>query len=88
MTQRDDETAEGLYYASLGKAVLEYTGLIHPEVMEKAMESRAVRTLEAIRRVLEDERYDDPECFERVDALVMLYYRELGVSVNRHNELE
>lgn len=77
-----------LYHASLGQMVLDYVERIHPTVIENAMESRAVRTLEAIRRVLEDDSLDDPECFERVDALVMLYFRELEIKINRHNELE
>lgn len=81
-------TATALYQAELGKMVLDYVGQIDPTVIERAMESRAVQTLEAIRRVLEDDRYDDPECFDRVDALVMLYFREMEINVNRHNELE
>lgn len=81
-------TATALYYASLGKMVLDHVGKIDPAVIEKAMESRAVRTLEAIRWVLEDDALDDPECFQRVDDLVMLYFRELEIRINRHNELE
>lgn len=80
--------ATALYHASLGKMVLDYAERTDTAVIERAMENRAIRTLEAIRRVLEDDRYDDPECFERVDALVMLYFRELEIRINRHNELE
>lgn len=81
------EIPTALYQAEIGKMVMEYVGRIHPTVIEQAMESRAIRTLEAIRRVLEDDSYDDPECFERVDALVTLYFRELEIRINRHNEV-
>ena len=58
------------------------------EIIRRAMESRAIRTLEAIRWVLENDQFDDPECFERVDALVMTFFQELEINVNRHNELD
>lgn len=80
--------ATALYQAELGKMVLDYVGRIHPAVIEKAMESRAIRTLEAIRQILEDKSYSDPECFELVDTLVMLYFRELEIQIDRHNELD
>ncbi|MCI8304744.1 MAG: hypothetical protein HFF52_08965 [Lawsonibacter sp.] len=56
------------------------------EIIQNIMESKAVRTLEAIRCILEDDRYSDPECFEIVDALITLYFRELEVKINRHTE--
>lgn len=52
------------------------------------MESLAIQTLEQIYQVLENDDYDDPECFERVDALVMLFFKELGININRHSELD
>lgn len=57
-------------------------------IIQQTMENLAVQTLEAIRGVLEDQSYDDPECFERVDALVMLFFQKLEVNIDRHNELE
>ena len=52
------------------------------------MESRAVRTLGAIRCILENDKFSGPECFERIDSLVMLFFKELDVKINRHNELD
>lgn len=77
-----------LYHEVMGQMMLDYVEHIHPTVIEKAMENRAIRTLEAIRRILEDDSYNDPECFERVDALVMLFFKELGININRHSELD
>lgn len=84
---REDNISAALYHAALGKMVLDYVGGIHPTVMERAMESRAVQTLEAIRRILQDERFSDPECFEVVDTLVMQFFKELEIDIDRHTEL-
>ena len=57
-------------------------------IIQQTMEKLAIQTLEAIRSVLEDRSCDDPECFERVDALVKLFFQKLEVNIDRHNELE
>lgn len=77
-----------LYHAALGKTIQSYMEKFQLSDLEKAMENRAIQTLEAIRRVLEDKTFDDPECFYRIDALVMLFFRELEINIDRHNELE
>lgn len=77
-----------LYHAELGHMVSAYVERIHPAVIESAIEKRAVRTLEAIRQILEDDALDDPECFQRIDALVSLYHRELNIPIDRHSEYE
>lgn len=38
--------------------------------MAQEMESRALKALGDIRRVLNDDELDDPECFRRVEAIV------------------
>lgn len=76
----------GLYHAELGKMVMEYVGRIHPTVIENAMESRAIRTLEAIRQVLEDDSYGDPECVQQVDDLIQLFFQELDIKIERQKD--
>lgn len=68
--------------------VLNYIEKIDSAVIEKAMESRAIRTLEAMRLILEDDRYTDPECFEVIDTLVMQFFKELKISVDRHSKYD
>ena len=36
-------------------------------------EKKAMEALEEIRRVLNDDSLEDPECFQRIDAIVDLY---------------
>lgn len=86
--KRDNPVALALYHAAVGKIVLGYVEQIDSEAIERAMERRAVQTLEAMRRILEDERYTDPECFEIIDALVMQFFKELEIKVERHSEYD
>lgn len=79
--ERDIPTA--LYYAAVGKIVLEHMERVHPTVISNAVESRAVQTLEAIRCVLSNDRLDDPECVQRVENLIRLFYQELDVKIDR-----
>lgn len=61
---------------------------IPPEVMSRAVENKAVQTLESIRCVLENDRLNDPDCVRRAENLVRLFFQELEININRHNELE
>ncbi|NBI09517.1 hypothetical protein D1641_05705 [Colidextribacter sp. OB.20] len=77
-----------LYHAELGRMVADYVGRIDPDVLQSAIESRAVQTLEAIRCILNNSQLDDPGCFQRIDTLVKLFFQELEVNVNRHSEYD
>ena len=79
---------EALQYAAIGKLVLDYMGRLHPVVLQDAMDRRAIQTLEAVRCVLENDSLNDVECCERIENLIRLFYQELGIKINRHNELE
>lgn len=84
--ERENLIPTALYHAAVGKMVLDHVGQIDPTVIEKAMESRAVQTLEAMRRILENDSYTDLECFEIIDTLVMQFFKELEVKIDRHSE--
>ena len=47
-------------------------------------EKRATETLEEIRRVLNDDSLEDPECFQRIEAIICAMENG-GVHVNRHD---
>lgn len=44
---------------------------------EALMKDAACRALEDIRRVLDDDRLDDPNCFQRIEEIVKIY-EEMG----------
>lgn len=88
MEREKFSTAAALYYASLGKMVMDYVGRIHPMVIESAMTNRAVQTLETIRVILENKRLTDQQCGERIDQLIELFFQELNVKIDRHSEYD
>ena len=79
----EPDTPTALYHAVVGKMVLEHMERVHPTVISQAVENRAVQTLEAIRCVLENDRLSDPECVQRVENLIRLFYQELDIKIGR-----
>lgn len=73
-----------LCHAAVGKIVMEHMERLHPTVISSAVESRAVQTLEAIRCVLENNRLSDPQCVQRIDNLIALFFRELDIKIERN----
>ena len=82
-SERDTPTA--LYHAVVGRMVLEHMERVDPTVISQAVENRAVQTLEAIRCILENNRLSDPECVQRVDGLIRLFYQELDIKIERQS---
>lgn len=83
--QGESHIPTALYHAVVGKMVLDHMERVHPTVISQAVENRAVQTLEAIRCVLENDRLEDQECWQRIDNLVALFFRELDVKIDRHS---
>ena len=53
------------------------------ERVKAAMDSAALETLRAIRDILEDDTLEDPECVQRIDAILSAFYLKLGAEVHR-----
>lgn len=79
------DTPTALCHAAVGKLVLDHMERLHPAVISQAVESQAVQTLEAIRCILENNRLSDPECVQRVDGLIRLFYQELDIKIERQS---
>ena len=77
------DTPTALCHAAVGKLVLDHMERLHPAVISQAVESKAVQTLEAIRCILENDRLSDPECVQRVENLVRLFFQELDIKIER-----
>ena len=54
-------------------------------LMAELMDSAACRTLEEIREVLDDERLDDQNCFQRIEEIVRLYEKLGSNGGSRHD---
>ena len=83
MLEDGNHVPTALYQAVVGKMVLEHMERVHPTVISQAIENRAVQTLEAIRCVLENNRLSDPECVQRVEELIRLFFQELDIKIDR-----
>ena len=77
------DTPTALCHAAVGKLVLDHMERLHPAVISQAVESQAVQTLDAIRCILENDRLSDPECVQRVENLVRLFFQELDIKIER-----
>ena len=77
------DTPTALCHAAVGKLVLDHMERLHPAVISQAVESQAVQPLEAIRCILENDRLSDPECVQRVENLVRLFFQELDIKIER-----
>ena len=74
---------QALYAKALGDLILRYEEGISPDAVIKQMESNALSLLEEIRAILTDDTLSDPECFYKIDEIVMAFYHA-GVSMDRH----
>lgn len=76
---------EELAAQAIGTAALEYQKQIWtPARLAQETENRVLKTLEDIRRVLNDDDLEDPECFRRIEAIVKAM-EENGLYTTRHN---
>lgn len=78
-------TREKLAAEAIGLEVMRY--LKQEETVKRIAaetESRALRALEGIRRILNDDALEDPECFQRIES-ILAALEEAGISTARHD---
>ena len=85
---KENEVSTGLYYAALGRAVAKCAQDLVGGRLKLEYYCLAVQTLEGIFAILENDALTDPDCFQKIDAISMEYYRKMGVRTRRHQELE
>ena len=66
-----------LRHAALGKLV---------ERLQAEVHTQAEEALAEIYAILEDPELDDPACMQKIEAIVAVYNRRLGVHSTRHWE--
>lgn len=70
----ESHTYEALVAQAIGREVLRYLRQEEPlKRIAEESESKAVQVLREIQAVLDDDTLEDPECFQRIDAIVDLY---------------
>lgn len=55
--------------------------------LAEQVDSEAVRLVEEIKAILDDDTLDDPECFERIELFIKAFYHH-GIPNRRHSEYE
>lgn len=78
---------EDFYARAIGKEVLAWAKSHAPHLLGQQIAVDALLLLKQIQSILNDDTYDDPECFYRIDAIVTAFH-EAGLSTDRHWELE
>ncbi len=73
-----------LYARAIGWEVLNYLRKEHPEAVADEIEGDAMQVLEKIQIILNDNTLSDPDCFERIEAIVQTFYAN-GISTTRHD---
>ncbi len=76
--------SEAIYAKEIGRQMLEVLKSGGLQTIEKLAREEAVLTLERIRAVLDDPALDDPECFQKIEAIVDVL-SDAGVSTARHD---
>ncbi len=75
---------ETLYAKAIGKQVLDFVRSGDPKKFAEQANSEAVLILEKIRAILDDLSLDDPECFQKIEAIVDTFH-DAGISTVRHD---
>lgn len=80
---REPTVAESLWAKAIGQEVLKFVR-DRDEEIDRGVHSEALALLEQIKAILDNDTLDDPECFQRIDAMVDAFH-EAGISTFRHD---
>ena len=76
--------SEELYAKVMGQEILKFVQACDQHALARQVDSEAIRVLQKIRELLNDETLDDPNCFYRIDAIVQTFWNA-GITVERHD---
>ena len=79
-------TEEYLYAQAIGQKILDYLGE-ETQSYRAAVDSEAVRLIDELIDILDDPILTDRECFDRMEAVLHVFYRH-GLRTSRHDECE
>ena len=68
---------------AVGNAVTQYLDKLGPGELAQVINSQAMKLIQQIREILDDDTLDDEACFRRIDALVTAFYKA-GLYTSRH----
>ncbi len=78
------DVSDGLWAQAVGEQMLK---IAKAQDWERDVDSQAVRLLAEIQALLDDDRLDDPTCFQRMEDVLEKWNRA-GLRTTRHREIE
>lgn len=69
---------------TIGAAVLDCVRNYEPQHLLSELNQNALQLLEQNREILDDDSLDDPECFQKIEAIVVAFHRH-GLPTVRHD---
>ena len=80
----DLSVSDELYARAIGWKMLQWLRREHSVVLPRQAEGDAVRVLEKIKTVLNDDTLSDPDCFHRIERIVETF-SAYGLRTSRHD---
>ncbi len=72
---------------TIGEHVMSYMEDYDFPALAQRVDSDAVKLVAEVKAILDDRTLDDPECFERIEAIIDAFYTH-GLWTTRHDEYE
>ena len=64
-----------LYAQAVGWEVLRYAKELNTHELAQKVDSDAITLIKEIKAILDDRTLDDPDCFQRIDAIVRAFHK-------------
>lgn len=70
----EQDLSRAMYENAIGKLVVDYLESLGTAELPSLAESSALKLIAGIKAILDDGALEDPECFQRIDALVDAFH--------------
>ena len=87
MYDNDFSIEETLYAQAIGQQMLNYGKQYPIKSLVSLINSEVISVIKEIKTVLDNDQFDDPSCFYRIDEIVRIFQTH-HLSTERHWELE
>ena len=80
----EQDLSRAMYENAIGKLVVNYLESLGTVELPSLAESSALKLIAEIKAVLDDDSLEDPECFQRIEA-ILTALEDHGVFTTRHD---
>ena len=79
-----EQILKAVYVRGIRELTLKFWESVKREELVPVMESKALDIIAEIKAVLDNEALNDPECFQKIEAIVETFHKN-GLSTFRHD---